>query len=121
MALFCAAIKRDSVPLLKFPFFALSRSYRVIFHQFVSCFSSHFCFLYIVDLFFFTMSVLLLPTVISLYLLFYVGFVSNPLPSFLYPCSLCHHSGVRPGALVSIFIFWSISFVHFKNGPEYLT
>ena len=47
MALFCTAIKRDSVPLLRFYFLSVSTSSRVQFPQFVS-WSKHFCFLDIV-------------------------------------------------------------------------
>ena len=71
MALSCAAIRRDSVSLLRFPFFSqvqvfwcemlfirrLKRSY--------SCFPSHFCFLVLVILSFIVLSVSTLMVVIS--------------------------------------------------------
>ena len=51
MALFCAAIRRDSVSLLKFPFLSHVQvfSFEILFisrlkHP-LSCFSSRFCFL----------------------------------------------------------------------------
>ena len=71
MASFCAVIKRDSVSLLRFPFFShlqvfscetllISRLKRP-----QSCFSSHFCFLVIVVLLIFVLSVLFLVAIIS--------------------------------------------------------
>ena len=72
MALFCAAIKRDSVSLLKFPF----RSYVLVFSNKIlsvcrlkylySYFSSHFWFLVIVVQLIFMLSVLFLVVLISL-------------------------------------------------------
>ena len=71
MALFCAAIKRDSVSLLGFPF----RSYILVFSCKISpvcllkypysCFSSYFSFLVIVVSFVLISSMLLQAAVIS--------------------------------------------------------
>ena len=77
MVLFCAAIRRDSVFLSKFPFF----SYVQVFSWAIfsicclkypcSCFSFHFCFLaFVVFLSVLILSLLLLTAVISLSLLF---------------------------------------------------
>ena len=71
MALFCAAIRRDSVSLLKFPF--LSHVQVLLCEMlFISrlnrpwgCFPSHFCFLVFVIVLFIVLSVLFLMAVIS--------------------------------------------------------
>ena len=71
MAPFCAAIRRFSVSLLKFPFLshvqALSSEMLFISHlkHPWSCFSSHFCFLVVVILLSIVLSVLFLMAVIS--------------------------------------------------------
>ena len=71
MALFCAAIRRDSVSLLKFPFLShvhvLSCEMLFISHlkQLWSCFSSYFSFLVCVILLSIVLSVLFLMAVIS--------------------------------------------------------
>ena len=71
MALFCAAIRRDSVSLLKFPFLShvqvLSCGMLLIsrLKRPWSCFSSHFCFLFFVILLSIVLSVLFLMAVIS--------------------------------------------------------
>ena len=77
-ALFCAAIRRDSVSLLKFPFLThvhvfsceMSLVNRLKLPQ--KCFSSHFCFLVIV-----------VPLVLVLSVLFLVAVISPP------SCFLC--------------------------------
>ena len=72
MALFCAAIRRDSVSLIRCPFLShvqvFSCEMLLISHlkRPYSCFSSHFCFLIIVVLLVLVLSVLFLGTVISL-------------------------------------------------------
>ena len=71
MALFCAAIRRDSVSFLKFPFLShvqvLSCEMLLIsrLKRPWSCFSSHFCFLVFVILLSIVLSVLFLMAVIS--------------------------------------------------------
>ena len=82
MAKFCAAVRRDSVSLLRFPFL----SYVNIFSCEISlichlecpykCFSSHFCFLIIVVMLVIVLFALFLVTVIILWF-FYVVFVSS--------------------------------------------
>ena len=70
MALFCAAMKRDSVCLLRFPFlsyihvFSCEMSLVIRLNSPSSCFSSHFCFLVIVVLLVLMLSVLFLVAVI---------------------------------------------------------
>ena len=71
MALFCVAIRRDSVSLLKFPFLTHVQVFlcEMLFisrlkHPY-SCFSSYFCFLFIVILLFIVLSVSFLMAVIS--------------------------------------------------------
>ena len=72
MALFCATIRRDSVSLLKFPYlrhvhvFSWVMSFVSSYKRPWCCFSSHFCFLLIVILFVFVLSVLFLVAVINL-------------------------------------------------------
>ena len=76
MALFCAAIRRDSVSLLKFLFLShvhvLSSEMLFISHlkRPWSCFPSHFCFLVFVILLSIVLSVLFLMALISLRLCF---------------------------------------------------
>ena len=71
MALFCAAIKRDYVSLLKFPFLSYVRvlSCEMLFISRLkrpwSCFPSHFCFVVFVILLSIVLSVLFLMAVIS--------------------------------------------------------
>ena len=71
MALFCAAIWRDSVSILKFPFLShiqvFSREMLFIsrLKLSLSCFSSYFCFLVIVILLVFVLLVLFLVAVMS--------------------------------------------------------
>ena len=71
MALFCAAIRRDSVSLLKFPFLSHVQvlSCEMLFISRLkrpwSCFPSHFCFLVFVILLSIVLSVLFLMAVIS--------------------------------------------------------
>ena len=79
MVLFCAAIRRDSVSLLSYPFLShvqiflckISLVYR--WKCLYSCFSYHFCFIVIFVLLMLVLSVLFLAAVISLPLhIFYV-------------------------------------------------
>ena len=71
MALFCAAIRRGSVSLLKFPFLSHVQvlSCEMLFISRLkrpwSCFPSHFCFLVVVILLYIVLSVLFLMAVIS--------------------------------------------------------
>ena len=72
MVLFCAAIRRDLVSLLRFLFLAIPSflQWDVAYWPFKTsiesfCFSSHFCFLVIVVLLVFVLSVLFLEAVIS--------------------------------------------------------
>ena len=71
MALFCAALRRESVSLLRFPFISYVQDFSceisLVCHLECpySSFSSHFCFLVIFVLFMFVLSVLFLFTVIS--------------------------------------------------------
>ena len=71
MVLFCAATRRDSLSLLRYPFlshvqvFSCEVSLVSCLKRPSACFSSHFCFLVIVVLFVFVFSVLLLVAVIS--------------------------------------------------------
>ena len=70
MALFCAAIRRDSVSLLRFRFLSLVQvfSCEILLSRLkcsLSCFSSRFCFLVIVILLVFVLSVSFLVAVIS--------------------------------------------------------
>ena len=74
----CAAIRRDSIPLFKFPFrshtHVFSREILSVYH--LKCtyiyFSSHFCFLVIVNMFVLILSQQLLAVVISLSLFFFM-------------------------------------------------
>ena len=68
MALFCAAIRRDSVSLLWFPF--INQVYVFSFEislvsRLKSCFSSHFCFLVIVVLLILVLLVMFLVATVS--------------------------------------------------------
>ena len=78
MALFCAAVTRDSISLLKSPFccnilsFAISQACRLKYPY--SCFSSHFCLLVFIFCFVLMLPLLPLAAVISLFLLFLMYF-----------------------------------------------
>ena len=136
MALFCTAIRRDSVFLLKFS--------HVRFRLFAleySCFSSYFCFLAIFVPLILVFSVLFLVTVISLFPRFFrqsschcidastlFSMLVSPLPpSFLETYSLSTSSLVSKVLCIVMScldlwsICWSSFLVRFKNGPEYLT
>ena len=73
--MFCAAIRKDSVSLLSFPFLAKSSHVRfclfVVFKYLYNCFSSHLCLLVIV-LPIIMLSVLFLVAIISLSLLLWM-------------------------------------------------
>ena len=147
MVLFCAAIRRDSVSLLKFSFLShvqVFSSGMLLFSRLNrpwSCFSSYFYFLVIVILLVFVLSVSFLVAVISPPPCFSMWssshcidastlssmLVSPPPPSFLDTYSLSLSSRVCNSlcVVISLLILWSIclssSLVRFKNGPEYLT
>ena len=71
MALFFAAIRRDSVSLLKFPFLSQVQVFKCemlfisCFKVLLSCFSFHFCFLVMVILLVFVLSASFLVAIIS--------------------------------------------------------
>ena len=142
MTLYCAAVRRDSASLLKFPFpcniriFSCDMSLISRLKRPHTCFSSYFCFLVISLLFVLWSLGLLLVAVISLLPRFSIesssrcidtstlsSMLSSPLPpSFLDTSSLgCNASCM----VISFYLRWSIclcsSLVHFKNRPEYLT
>ena len=144
MVLFCAAIRIDSVSLLRFPFlvkpifsclrchfFSLKMSIELFFFPF---------FLVICVLLVFVLLVLFLVAVISLLSCFsmlsssrYIEastlywMLASPFPPFLDTYSLtmlslgCKALGMVISFLVLCSICLSSSLVHFKNGPEYLT
>ena len=129
MALFCAAIRIDSVSRLKFSF----RSHVQVFSCKISlfcrlkysynCFSSHFFFLVVV-LLIIMLPVLFLATIISLSLLF---------KNLFFEFVLMHPPYLQCWGVPSLLLFvtrmvylsslgcLSSLLVHFKNGPEYLT
>ena len=144
IALFCAAIRRDSVSLFKFPFLChipgssfkslpvcrLKCSY--------CCFSYHFCFLVIFHLSILVSSVLFpvavtcLPPPFLCILLVDVSTLSailvSPLPPYFlvtYNLSMSSLGCKAIWIVMSIFVLWSISanyfLVHFRDGPENLT
>ena len=147
MALFCAAIRRDYVSHLKFPFLShvLVLSCEMLFISRLkcpwSCFSSHFCFIVIVILLSIVLSVLFLMAVISpgssfsmlsssccMDVLTLSLMLASPLPpSFFGTYSLSTSSqGCNAFFIViSFLLLWSIclsSFlVYLRKGPEYLT
>ena len=148
MALFCAAIRRDSVSLLRFLFlchvqvFSCEISLVCRLKYPYSCFSSHFYFLVIIIELIIALFVLYLVAAIILSLLFFyvvfeslcryidtsfnTGESSSYLFSFLtYTVCLHHFSDVRLYASSLVFLSWSIcwrsSLVHFMDGPEYFT
>ena len=120
MALFCTAIRRDSVSLLRFPFFSHVHIFSCemslvsrLKHPY-SCFSSHFYFLVIFILLIFVLSVLFLVVVISLPLIntstLFSMLASLLPPSFLVIYSLST-SSLRCKALwiiISFLVLWSI-------------
>ena len=144
MALLWAAIRRNSVPLQRFPFLihvqVFSREISLVCRLKCpsNCISSHFCFQVIVVLLF----VLVLVAAISISLLFFLCSLRVVLPMY-WPYLQCwrflflllflthivclyHLWDVRRYAsswvfLFSWFICWSSSLVHIKNGPEYLS
>ena len=142
MALFCAAIRRDSVSLLKFPF--LNQVHVLLCEMFISrlkrCFSSHFCFLVIVILLSIMLSVSFLMAVISpsCFSMYsssrcidastLSSMQASPLPpSFLdtYSLSTSSQGCIALCIVISFLVLWSIclssSLVHLRKGPEYLT
>ena len=108
MVLLCAAIRRDSVSLLRFPFHShvqvfLCEILSVCLLKYpYSYFSSRFCFLVNV-LFVLILSPLLLAAVISLSLLFLTYFL---LLFLRHTVCLCHCSNVKPCASSLIFLFF---------------
>ena len=147
MALFCAAIRRNSVSLINFPFLShvpvFSCEMLLISHLKGpwSCFSSHFCFLVIVILLYIVLSVLFLMAVICPLLCFSMSsssrcmdvstlssMLASPLPpSFLgtYRLSTSSQGCNALCIVISFLVLWSIclskSLVHLRKGSEYLT
>ena len=138
MALFCAAIQRDSVSHSRFSFLShvqIFSSLFVVWKCPYNFFSSHFCFLIIVILLIFVFFVLFLDAVISHSLLFFIlsssrhrcvdaifndGESSSSLFSFLSMSSLgCKALCIVMGFLVLWFICWSSFFIHFKSRVSY--
>ena len=137
MELFCAAIRKDSVSLLRFPFLSHVHDFSgemvliSCLKRPLSCFSSHFCFLVIVILLVLVLSVLFLIDVISLSLYFSMYSSSHCIDaSTLYFNAIYSLSTSSLGCsalcmFISFLVLWFIclgSFLFcFKNGPEYLT
>ena len=142
MALFCTAIRRDSVSLSRFPFCSHVSCEISPIHSLkypYTCVTSHFCFL----IFFVVLFILILSvaSVISLSLLFLMKscrphidtsmlslMLVRPLPpSFLDTHSLSISAlGCKAWCIIINFlVLWSIclssSLLHFKNGPKFLT
>ena len=120
MVLFCAAIRRDSVFLLRFPFLCHFQAFlceiSLVCHLRYpyNCFSSHFCFLVIVVL---LILVMFLITVISLsfHIVFIISMLSsmlaNPLPSSFLDTYSLFMSSLECKALlivISFLVLWSI-------------
>ena len=142
IVLFCAAIRKDSISLLKISFLRHVQIFSSVcrLKYPYSCLSSDFCFLVVV-LSIFMLLVLFLVTVISLSWLIFMlssshrinaltlsSMQANPLPpSFLDTHSLSESSlGCKaPFIVICFLIFWSICrssyLIHFNNGPEYFT
>ena len=137
MSLFCAAIRKYSVSLLRFPFlsqiqvFSCEMSLVCRLKCPYSCFYSHFCFLVIFVLLILVLSVLFLVAIISLPPRFSMkssngcintstlfSMLANPLPSFLDTYSLST-SSMGCKALCMVISFLVIcsrsSLVPFKN------
>ena len=145
-SLFCAAIRKDSVSLLRFPFLChvhvFSCKMTLVSHlkRPWDCFTSHFCFLVIVvplvpvSLVLFLVAVIRLPARFSMSSssrCIDVPTLSSMLVSHFPPtlldtyCLSTSPQGCNALCMVvSFLVLWSIclsSLVHFKNGPEYLT
>ena len=146
MALFCAAIRRDSVSLLKFPFLSHVQvlSCQMLFISRLkrpwSCFSSYFCFLVFVILLSVMLSVLFLVAVISPPSCFFMqsssrcmdastlsSMLASPLPPSFRDTYSPSTSSLGCNALcmvISFLVLWSIclssSLFHLRNCPEYL-
>ena len=146
IALFCAAIGRDSVSLLRFLFLShvhVSSCLMLLISRLKRtqiCFSSNICFLVIVFLLVLVLSVLFLVAVINFFLRFSMYSLSHyidastlssilvsPLPPSLLDTYSLSTSSLGCNALymvISFLALWSICFssslVHCKNGPEYL-
>ena len=147
MALSCAAVRRDSVSLIKFPFLSQVPVFwcEMLFigrlKRPESCFPSHLCFLVVVTLSSIVLSVSFLMVVISLHSYFSMlsssrcmdastvsSMLASPLPpSFLDTYNLSTSSlGCNVLSIViSFFVLWSIclssSLVNLRKGPVYLT
>ena len=141
MALFRLLIEEIQLTFKRFPFhchvqvFSCKISTVCRLKYAYSCFSSYFCFLFIVVLCVLMLLLLQLIAVISFYSLFLMYSLSlhattlysmlvNPLSPFLDTYSLSTPSlGYKANASSPIFlpICLSFSFVRFKNGPVYLT
>ena len=145
MVLFCGALSRDSVPLLRFSIISYVHvflcSISLVNHlkYLYSCFSFYFYFLIFV-VFLFEFILLIFAAVINLTLLFFTYslsscvdasaqsamLVSPPSSSFLDTYCQCHLLDVRASCIMIIFlvlwsISWSSSLAYFRNVPEYLT
>ena len=136
MALFCAAIRRDSVSLLKFIFHShvqvfLCKITPVVAWNTQTFFSSHFCFLVMVVLLvLIILSVLLLAAVSNLSLFFLMQSLSLRIYAFSagysssssYRLSISYLGCKAVCIVINFLVLWSIylssSLVHFKNGPE---
>ena len=147
MALSCAAIRRDSISLLRLPFlnqvhvFSCDMMFISCLKRLWICFPFHFCFLYIVILLSIVLSVSFLMAVISPHSSFSIkpssrcidastlsSMLASPVPpSFLGTYNLSTSSlGCDALCMVISFlvlwsICWSSSLVHLRKGPEYLT
>ena len=131
-ALFCVAIRRDSVSLLRFHFLsyvqAFSLGCRLEYPY--SCFSFHFCFLVIVLLIFvkfvlFLIAVISLSLLLPMYRLYLQYWRVLFLPLFLKHILFMSWLGCKALCIVvSFLVLWyiseSCSLAHFKNGPKYL-
>ena len=143
--LFCTAIRRYSVFLLRFPILSHARVFLCeispvcrLKYQYI-CFSSHFCFLIIVVLLIIVLFVLFLVAVISPSLLFFMMSLSRRIDVSMQFSMLARHlshfflgtyslsmlsQGFKDVCIVITFlvlwsICWSSSLVHFKNSPRY--
>ena len=141
MAMFYAAIRRDSVSLRRFPFLSCVQAFwceislvsRLKYPY--SCFSSHFCFLALVVQFIILLFILFLDAIIGLVVFessyWCIDTIFNAVESsssfFLFFFDIFYLSPSSLGCkalciVISFLVLWSIcwhpSFLHFKNGPE---
>ena len=138
MTLFCVAIRRNSLSLLKFPILGQFQVfswgiYFVYRLKYPYSWFFHFCFLVIFALFIFKLPALFLVTVISLSIPCVDALMLSSMLATLLPLSFLDKYSLSMSSLecwtlciiISFLIFWSICFsspfLHFKNGPEYFT